>query len=365
MRHLLDYLAQRTVRSPEQAPKEHEIAVDLLGRSTDFDPKLDPVVRVQTSRLRSKLAEYYVAEGASDHIFLQVPKGSYFLHASYRAPGAPVAETPEAERGRLRHRWAYAAIAVLLLAAAGVALWKVRLPSGDSRLRQFWQPYLDSPADSLLVYSNPRFVGSSGTALRLFDPARDQSEVISPGYTGVGEVVGAAEATKLFLSFGRSLRLKRSQLFSWDDAKAYNVIFLGAPPHNVSLVQIPLGRKLKIKPYAEEPRKNQGCIRNLTPQAGEDEFYCTYAEGPTTVEYSLVTMSPGVEGARAILVVAGTTTFGTQAAMEFLCGAERIAALNRSLKTKPGEAPPPFDALLRCRVRAGVPIGAELVLVRK
>jgi hypothetical protein len=45
MRQLLAYLARHTVETPEQAPKEHEIAVTLLGRPAEFDPKLDPVVR--------------------------------------------------------------------------------------------------------------------------------------------------------------------------------------------------------------------------------------------------------------------------------------------------------------------------------
>jgi hypothetical protein len=239
------------------------------------------------------------------------------------------------------------------------------LPGGDAGLRQFWRPFFESPAESMLVYANPRFVGSSVNALRLFDPAKDQAETVNPGYSGAGEVVGASAAARLFLSFGRPLRLKRSQLFSWDDAKAYNLIFLGAPPHNVSLAQIPVGRKLKIKPYGEEPRKDEGCMQNLSPAQGEQDMYCTYSEGPTSVEYALVTMSQGVENSKSALVVAGTTTFGTQAAMEFLCDPERIGALNRALGVPAGQAPPPFDALLRCRVRGGVPIGAELVLLKK
>lgn len=359
MRHLLNYLAQHTVRSPDHPPKEHEIAVELLGRPADFDPKIDPVVRVQTSRLRSKLAEYYVAEGAGDRVYLEVPKGAYFLQASHRGPAL--------SKGSDSFPWRFArgAVAVVFLVLAGIAAWRMFPDRGDARLRQFWRPYFDSPAETLMVYANPRFVGSSTTALRLFDPAKDHAEDVNPGYTGIGEVTGAAEASKLFLSFGRSLRLKRSQLFSWDDAKAHNLIFLGAPPHNVPLFQVPLGRLLKIKPFGEEPHKGVGCIHNLSPRQGEELYYCTYEEGPTRVEYSLVTMSPGVDPSKAVLIVAGTTTFGTQAAMEFFCDPERIEGVNRALRGANGKQVPAFDALIRCRVRGGVPVGAELVLVKQ
>ncbi|MCU0247267.1 MAG: hypothetical protein MUC42_11865, partial [Bryobacter sp.] len=331
MRHLLSYLAEHTVKSPDHPPKEHEIAVELLGRPEAFDPKLDPVVRVQTSRLRSKLAEYYVAEGAGDAVFLEVPKGAYCLQASYRGSGkVPEVEVraPMAGRSASWAAWAMAAIAVAV--GTSLALW-FYWPRGDEGLRRFWRPFLASKAESLLVYANPKFVGSSSTGLRIFDPAKDHAEQVNPGYTGIGEVTGAAEAARIFTMFHAPLRLKRSQLFAWDDAKAYNLIFLGAPPHNVSLFQVPLGRKLKIKPYGDSPFQNQGCIQNLSVRKGEEEYYCQSSEGPTSVEYALVTMSPGVDQSKPVLVVAGTTTFGTQAAMEFICDSERIDAVNRAL----------------------------------
>jgi hypothetical protein len=153
-------------------------------------------------------------------------------------------------------------------------------------------------------------------------------------------------------------------LFSWDDANAYNLIFMGAPPHNVSLFQVPLGRKLRFKPYDAEPHKYEGCVQNLELQAGEREFYCTSAEGPTTTEYSLVTLSTGTSSSRVVLFAAGTTTFGTQATVEFLCDSERVAEIVRRLGRDSSGNLPPFEALLRCRVRAGVPVGASLVLVK-
>ena len=54
---LLHYLADRSL-DPRAVIKEFQIATEVFGRSADFDPKLDATVRVQSSRLRAKLAEY-------------------------------------------------------------------------------------------------------------------------------------------------------------------------------------------------------------------------------------------------------------------------------------------------------------------
>ena len=51
--------------------------MEALGRKADFDPKIDPIVRVQSHRLRLKLREYYDLEGSGDPILIRFPKGHY------------------------------------------------------------------------------------------------------------------------------------------------------------------------------------------------------------------------------------------------------------------------------------------------
>lgn len=57
--------------------KEYRIGVEVFDRGKEFDPRLDPIVRVQAAKLRSKLAEYYAGEGADDPIVVTIPKGTY------------------------------------------------------------------------------------------------------------------------------------------------------------------------------------------------------------------------------------------------------------------------------------------------
>ena len=57
--------------------KESVVAVEVLGRAASFDPRSDPIVRVEAGRLRSRLAAYYQSEGCSDAVVIDLPKGGY------------------------------------------------------------------------------------------------------------------------------------------------------------------------------------------------------------------------------------------------------------------------------------------------
>ncbi len=77
LQQLLTYLAAKSTAGRGDTPKEYTIGVEALGRKEDFDPKIDPIVRVQSHRLRTKLKEYYAVEGSQDPILIQIPKGHY------------------------------------------------------------------------------------------------------------------------------------------------------------------------------------------------------------------------------------------------------------------------------------------------
>src|SRR6266436_1639984 len=85
---LLRYLANHTLDFPREPLKEYRIATEVFGRSSDFDPQLDSIIRVQAGRLRSRLAKYYESEGANDPILVELPKGSYVLTFHHRGKGA-------------------------------------------------------------------------------------------------------------------------------------------------------------------------------------------------------------------------------------------------------------------------------------
>src|SRR5262249_46581690 len=86
---LLRYLGEHASDRPKIQLKEYQIATEVFGRPIDFDPRLDSTVRVQTGRLRSKLAEYYGGPGIHDPFLVEIPKGSYALSIQEKIPEVP------------------------------------------------------------------------------------------------------------------------------------------------------------------------------------------------------------------------------------------------------------------------------------
>lgn len=74
---LLSYVVEQALSGNDARIKAYSIAVEALGRSTDWDPQLDPIVRVEAMRLRSDLEEYYRSEGSEDRVIILLPKGRY------------------------------------------------------------------------------------------------------------------------------------------------------------------------------------------------------------------------------------------------------------------------------------------------
>jgi hypothetical protein len=80
---------RHSIEKPNQVIKEYGLATTVLGRPETFDARLDSAVRVHTARLRAKLAEYYMSEGADDTTVIEVPKGSHHITWRHRGGGSP------------------------------------------------------------------------------------------------------------------------------------------------------------------------------------------------------------------------------------------------------------------------------------
>jgi hypothetical protein len=77
LQKFLEFVGSKTIEGLSHEIKEYTIGTEVFGRSGEYDPKIDTVVRVQAHRLREKLKEYYSQEGAEDDILVAVPKGHY------------------------------------------------------------------------------------------------------------------------------------------------------------------------------------------------------------------------------------------------------------------------------------------------
>lgn len=57
--------------------KEYVVGCEVFSRKQSFDPRMDPIVRVEAGRLRLRIREYYETEGQRDEVVIELPKGSY------------------------------------------------------------------------------------------------------------------------------------------------------------------------------------------------------------------------------------------------------------------------------------------------
>jgi PAS domain S-box-containing protein len=111
----LRFVVEATLRGEGGRIKGYTIAVEALGRGGEFDPKTDPIVRVEAGRLRRAIEQYYAGPGATDLAIIDVPRGRYIPTFRYRSAeqAIPVSSVPEGGflATRTLHAWRGAATA--------------------------------------------------------------------------------------------------------------------------------------------------------------------------------------------------------------------------------------------------------------
>jgi len=77
MARFLRLAVDRALAGKEGELKEYLIGVEVFDRPHTYDPRVDPIVRVEARRLRSKLKTYYETDGRNDPIVIHFATGSY------------------------------------------------------------------------------------------------------------------------------------------------------------------------------------------------------------------------------------------------------------------------------------------------
>ena len=183
LRRLLRFLADKTFSGEADELKEYSIGLDALGKPPTYDPRQDATVRLQASRLRQKLDDYYRNEGRNDSLVVELPKGRFkivwrlttgdSLAGAAAVPPpvvAPAGEATPAMESRSLRKWRSLAIslAVTSLILACVSIWSV---FGTSRslvipasaestpeVDALWSPFLSSGRSLIIGFINPLFV---------------------------------------------------------------------------------------------------------------------------------------------------------------------------------------------------------------
>jgi hypothetical protein len=414
---LLRYLVREEVAEPGIQIRESTIALEVFGCGSDFDSRTNSVVRVQTKRLRTKLQEYYETEGASDRVFIDLPKGHYKVAFSYipqkdetafaqdaqadavSLPDSSSSEIASQSPPRKADVWKNILILAVIILTVAVALLAFsnmnlrRQPQDAASISKeidyglVWSPFLKSNAPTLAVLSNPavyRFLNNSDPATvskESLQITTEQTQMLvevlknklvmkqnrpprlvlsTANYTGIGEAIGLYHLTSLFKTAARDLTLKQSRTISAEDLKNHNVILLGSAWVNDWVDKLPVKESFVYSVNAS--------IENKDPQPGEAlEYRPRYKEqtGEVEEDYALITVKPGLTSEHRLMILAGILSEGTQAAAEYVTRKEYLSVLNQRLQNISGDGGPPkyYQVLLKVNVDNGIPTTVSILAI--
>jgi hypothetical protein len=413
---LFRFLATKVLEERSDDIKEYTIGVEALARRPDFDPKTDPIVRVQVYRLRQKLKEYYDAEGAHDSVFVEIPKGHYLprfevltsLPASLHPLPAPEPGTKVITEATSKKRYVEFSATVLVI---GIALIVLAYVAGFSTekyrhrgqqdapalasqwsavastdpVKAFWSPLLQEDSSPIIAYADAIFLldGSSDlfrfrhgasdnrgapVDLHLARQYASNSALVAKagplyydnGYTGTGELQAVAILTSLFTQMGATPIVESSYDITTEDLKQHNVILLGSPFQNVAVEQLPVIGDFRFIDPASVHDLWSGWIVNSRPQANEKPIYRTERDPSTQIlkaDYALISFEPGVVPGRHIVNMGGLDTTGTQGAVMLATSKSGVEELGKGLSSvnRPNRrgSVPVFQALLKVDLAKG------------
>jgi hypothetical protein len=427
LKAFLRFVVEKTLADEDVQLKEYTIATEVFGRRSDYDPRIDSVVRVQAGRLRTKLQEYYTAEGKNDQIIIDLPKGHY--HPVFSCPhvesaseipsaaaltadgvsanGHPRLTTaegqPDVERGAARSRTRAVALVlgglVIVLIVAVVTLYSSNRelrsqarnldPSLNTEdFKAVWGPFVDDAESPLLVLSNPtvyRFLNDADPsslqrrAIQL-TPEQTRSLIAAPEFKGQytgGESPRLIPSLGMYTGMGEAVGVYRLT----DLLRASDKTILLRQSRQVSAADLKYRNVILLGSiYVNEWSRRlptvenfvytfSATIENRDPLPGEEREYkpqFNEQTGEMSVDYALITVKPNVSGEHAVMTLAGIFSEGTEAAAEFVTTRNHLNLLGQRLRQLGGQNAPPkyYQALLKVEVENGTPTTITLLSLR-
>lgn len=390
LRNLLRYLYDQR----NQQISEYMIAVEALGRKPDFDPQVDATVRVQISRLRRRLKDYYLAEGKPQGIRLSVPLGTHqlvidapeglagtsLIPLSPVAPGLAAAAPPPPLARRGRTVPILVTLVGLLAALSLWQFWQLRsrsqtsLPAAHLQLLPFWKEFLANGKGVEIVLPNPTFLtwGSPegrGLIARDTEVNTYADAVKSPRlatllrefgkpqlaqfYAVSSDVLASTKLMRYLNAREIDANIAISSDASADIFESGNVILTGTPG-----TLSPFRSYLDRLYFRFAPEGGQ--LFNPSPLASEPPQFDVTEESPSRIILpGLIAYIPGPSPGSHLLIVAGRETAALMAFLTSTQGSEDLAQARR----RAGNGPY-FEAVILSEMAGYTVLNNHLVAFR-
>jgi len=387
----LRFVVEQALDEKGDQLKEYLIGIAVFDRTGGYDPRTDPIVRVEAGRLRTKLREYYSTEGSQDPIVIELPKGSYIPLIRRRD-----VRSPTRRLGRVPTRKVIPILLVIIAVFLGALATYLYIENRQLReaalqdttslvsaqLAPLWGHFLSKGKEIHVVFGSPFFLAAP--EYRMFlraydinepmglesDPAiqrlRDRlGRITGPryDYALVGETLALVRLTSFFAASGVKVKAFEAQRTNWDSIQAGNIILLGAPRMNHLLRRFPHSMDFEWE--------SENAVRNRRPEKGERAVYeARFHEGfydldpaswQNAFTYVIVGSFHGFVPNREILILSAHGGPGVLGAVEFLTRPETVGPLMSRITPQKTDKKVYFQLLLRVYVDRGVPIRTEYV----
>lgn len=411
LRRLLRFLADKTFSGDGDKLKEYSVGLDALGKPPDYDPRQDASVRLQASRLRQKLDEYYRGEGKEDSLIIELPRSKFKIawhsvkadivsNDSALQPAVPAAPAPRAPvpapafdlRPLITWRGSAIALAAALLVLACLNVWwifhKPQSAAMDSAASKstpdvdaLWRPFITSRNHMIIVFSDPVFVefqrdGGPNILFRRRDVTGWDDIVASPEfstlrkslgnpparpnyeYVSRGELVATFVLSQFFASRRGDVSVTRLGDLSWQQFADNDVMLLAARTKVAELESA-----LPVHPAFIA---GDAGIRNLKPLPGEPAAFGDGNHHPDSngEGFELVSVLPGPLGRTTVASFTGGLGWGVIGAIQAMTDPGFARDAVRRLRVDSAPMPRYYQLVLRIKYRDGTPIDAYCVAQR-
>ena len=181
---LLRYLVEQTLEDHPESLKESVIATEVFDRSPDYDPQIDSVVRVEVGRLRDRLAKYYDNAGPEEPVRIEIPRGGYRPVFVFRESVAEAIVSPPPVEPRKSKTPVTVVAAVVIVALAGWAVWRMRPSVTTTPAAVAVLPFLNLSGDASDEYLGDGISEELTETLAEFNDLRVVSRTSSFQYKG-------------------------------------------------------------------------------------------------------------------------------------------------------------------------------------
>jgi hypothetical protein len=395
----LRYIVENALEGHFDQLKERSLGIELFGRPPSYDTAGDSIVRVSASDVRKRLMHYYEQARTDSEFRIEVPSGSYipeFCHvappsspAEHQAPiEAPATEPAKRVGGLSLGRflpYAIAAVSVAVAVLLGLRNLSLQRPQGAvtplaARVLP-WSAMLEREHRLNVIVSDTVYgvvQDLTGTRISLSDYANKRfppPETLPPGiskavsllmrrqYTATKDVEIAVRISEVAQTARRRVTVRSARDLQVQDFRTDDdFVLLGSVRSNPWSEM--WERQLDFWIEWDDASRKMICL-NKSPRPGEAPVYVPRAGSFDTGEsYAVVAFLSNPNQSGHILLIAGTTSEGTQIAGQFVTNLDNLGKVLAKAGIDPRGPARPFQALLRLTAMAGSPGRFEVIAFR-